>query len=302
MKNVRIGTRGSALALWQANHVRGLIESLGNTTELVIIKTQGDRIDDIPFSKMSGKGFFTKELEDAQLDGRVDLAVHSMKDMTTEAVGGLVIGAMIGREDPRDLLLARPDALEDGRGLPLRHGTRVGTSSARRQAQALHLNPGITLADLRGNVPTRVQKLRDGHYDAILIAAAGIARLGLDLEGLAARPLDPERFVPAPAHGRLALQCRDEPWLRELLGQMHMADAARPVLAERWLLERLDGGCQLPFGCHVRPVASGFALDLFLQGRESEGSPKPPLALHLEGPDPMALAHAAWESVRAYRG
>lgn len=316
MQTVRIGSRGSDLALWQAHHVRGLIEARGFPTELTIIKTTGDRIDDVPFSKMTGKGFFTKELEDAQLDQRVDLAVHSMKDMTTEEPPGLALGAMIGREDARDLLLARKGVIsyEAGRVLPVKEGTRLGTSSARRQALARFHAPSVTLVDLRGNVPTRIQKLRDGHYDAIIIACAGVARLGLDVSDLDAVPLDPTYFVPAPAQGMLAIQCRDEVWLRALLAGLHTAEAARSVVAERWLLEKLEGGCLLPFGCHIRPIEIGrltdkasapvdpterltFELDLFL-----EVTPQPPLTLHLEGAEPMELAQEAWAVVEPYRG
>lgn len=299
MDLVRIGSRGSELALWQAHHIQGLIEGLGVRTELTLIKTQGDRIDNVPFSKMEGKGFFTKELEEAQLEGRVDLAVHSMKDMTTDQPPGLVLGAMVGREDARDLLLAHPHAIDpDATGpLPLHPGTRLGTSSARRQAQARVHAPDVRLVDLRGNVPTRVRKLRDGGYDAILIALAGAVRLELDLSDLVTRALDPEHFVPAPAQGMLAIQCRDEPALRALLAKLHTAEPARAVAAERWLLERLDGGCHLPFGCHIQPHAEGrFKLDLFL-----EVAPRPPLTLHLEGPDPDRLAEEAWAVVGPYR-
>ncbi len=295
MKKVRIGSRGSALALWQAHHVRDLIEAQGHPTELTIIKTKGDRIDDVPFSKMEGKGFFTKELEDAQLADEVDIAVHSMKDMTTVSPPGLVLGAMIGREDARDLLLAKPDAIAASGHLPLKPGARLGTSSARRQGLVRHLARGIELVDLRGNVPTRIQKLRDGHYDAIILANAGVIRLGLDVSDLATVPLDPEHFVPAPAQGMLAIQCREEPWLMALLSTLHSTEPARCVAAERWLLAKLEGGCQLPFGAHLRPLGSAFALDTFLELRGEA------YTLHFEGPDPMALAEAAWQSIAPVR-
>ncbi len=294
MRTVRIGSRGSALALWQAHHVRDLIEAQGFATELVIIKTKGDRIDDVPFSKMEGKGFFTKELEDAQLADEVDIAVHSMKDMTTVSPPGLVLGAMIGREDARDLLLAKADAIGSGH-LPLKSGARLGTSSARRQGLVRHLTRGVELVDLRGNVPTRIQKLRDGHYDAIILANAGVIRLGLDVSDLVTVPLDPEHFVPAPAQGMLAIQCREEPWLMALLGTLHSTEPARCVAAERWLLAKLEGGCQLPFGAHIRPAGATFALDTFL---ELDGLAS---TLHLEGAEPMALAEAAWRNIAPLR-
>ncbi len=295
---VRIGTRGSELALWQAHHVKALIEARGVAVELVIIKTQGDRITDLPFSKMEGKGFFTKELEDAQLDGRVDLAVHSLKDLGSEMPRGLVLGALIGREDPRDLLLARRGVVTDPeRPLALAPGARVGTSSARRQAQLRGLVPGVAIADLRGNVPTRIGKLRDGAYDAIVIACAGVTRLGLDTSDLDAFALPPETFVPAPGQGMLGVQCRDEAPLLELAAALHTAETARAVLAERAVLERLDGGCHLPFGCHVRPHADHFLLDLFLEDPGHR-----PLQLHLAGAAPEALAEEAWAQVLAERG
>ena len=200
-KHVRIATRKSDLALWQANWVKDRLESLGHTTELVLIETQGDREQDA-FKLMQGQGFFTKAVQDAVLAQDADVAVHSHKDLPSAPMPGLEIAAISGREDPRDVLLVRPDAFDvDGDDLPLQQGAKVGTSAARRQAQLLHLRPGLEVQELRGNVPTRVQKLRDGQYDAIVLAAAGLARLQLDLSSLEIRFLSPDLFVPAPAQG-----------------------------------------------------------------------------------------------------
>ena len=298
---LRIGTRGSDLALWQATHVRDLLVARGVDVEIEIIKTQGDRIDDVPFSQLEGKGFFTKELEDALLERRVDLAVHSMKDLATDMPPGLVLACLIGREDPSELLLVRPDAVDaerekSGEMLPLRDGARVGTSAARRQARLRMLRPDLDIDELRGNVPTRVRKLREGLYDAIMLAAAGVSRLELDLGDLWTRRLPVDGFVPAPAQGMLAIQCRDEAATRDLLLPLHSADAARAVEAERRLLGKLDGGCQLPFGVNVRPADGGFRLDAFWAG---EGAA--PLQLDLEGDNPDELADLAFAGIISHR-
>jgi hydroxymethylbilane synthase len=300
---VRIGTRGSDLALWQAHHVQDLLGALGVETALEIIKTRGDRIDDVPFAQLEGKGFFTKELEDAQLEGRVDIAVHSMKDLSSEMPPGLVTAALIGREDPREALLIRPEALdrarlERGETLPLCEGARVGTSAARRQAQLLELRPDLQLLDLRGNVPTRLNKLRSGGYDAILLACAGLKRLGLSTAGVEMIPLDPADFVPAPAQGMLAIQCRDEAPLVALINRLETVEAARPVKGERRLLQQLDGGCQLPFGVNIRPEGDAFRLDLFYASPAGGA----PLRLTLTGADPTALADTAYARIQAHTG
>jgi len=299
----RIGTRGSDLALWQAHTVEGLLSGFGYKTAIEIIKTRGDRIDDIPFSELEGKNFFTKELEDAQLEGRVDLAVHSLKDLATEMPPGLVLTAMIGREDPRDVLLARPGAIDEakqaaGETLPLKDGARIGTSAARRQAQLKYLRPDLEIIDLRGNVPTRVNRLREGNYDAILLAQAGVVRLELDLTDLFVLPLDEDRFVPAPAQGMLGIQCRDDADWRARLAKLDCPEAGRGVAAERDLLQRLEGGCQLPFGINIKPVGEGWKLEAFLASLE-EGPE--PLRFTLEGTDLDALKSEAWDRLKAYQ-
>ncbi len=300
---IRIGTRGSDLALWQAHTIQGMLQEQGHATELEIIKTRGDQIDNVPFSKLEGKGFFTKELEDAQLDGRVDMAVHSLKDLATAQPAGLALAAMVGREDPREMLLARPEAIDperEKRGdvLPLVDGAKLGTSAARRQCQVRTLRPDLEIADLRGNVPTRVNRVREGRYDAILLAVAGLKRLELPLDDLYAVPLAVDAFVPAPAQGMLGLQCRDEePW-RGILAALHAAESGRAVAAERTLLLRLEGGCQLPFGVNIAGGGTAWRLEAFYANDVDDASP---LRVSLTGDDPDNLAEQAWQRIKAHR-
>jgi hydroxymethylbilane synthase len=299
----RIGTRGSDLALWQAHTIAGMLKDRGVATEIVIITTKGDAIDNVPFAKLEGKGFFTKELEDAQLEGRVDFAVHSLKDLATEMPAGLQLVAMVGREDPREMLLARPEAIdlarqEAGETLPLIAGATIGTSAARRQAQVHHLRPDLEIKDLRGNVPTRVNRLREERYDAILLARAGLVRLDLPLHDLWAMPLEVADFVPAPAQGMLGIQCRRDDRWADVLASLHSADAARGVAAERELLERLDGGCHLPFGVNVQAADGGWRLEAFLAAHPEDPEP---VRFGLAGSDPAALAAQAWERLRPHR-
>jgi len=293
----RIGTRGSDLALWQAHTISAMLRELKIEPDITIIKTQGDKIDNVPFSKMEGKGFFTKELEDAQLDGRVDLAVHSLKDLSTEMPAGLILAAMVGREDARECLLIRKECVDQtrhtaGETLPLKEGAIIGTSAARRQGQVHMLRPDLQIKDLRGNVPTRVNKLRDGQYDAILLAHAGLKRLELDLSDLHVQNLAVDAFVPAPAQGMLGIQCRNEDHLVEGLARLNCAEAARGVAAERLLLNRLDGGCQLPFGINVSEADGGWKLEAFLAAGPTDPSP---LRFSLQGDNPEDLAEEAWE-------
>ena len=301
-KICRIGTRGSDLALWQAHTIQGKLEELGVQTHIEIIKTRGDKIDYIPFSELEGKNFFTKELEDAQLDGRVDMAVHSLKDLATEMVPGLTLTAMVGREDPRDVLLAHPAAIDQakldaGEVLPLKEGAKIGTSAARRQAQIRFLRDDLEIVDLRGNVPTRVNRLREGPYDGILLARAGLVRLELDLEGLFVKPLDADEFVPAPAQGMLGIQCRENDAWQDTLTRLDCPDAGRAVAAERELLQKLEGGCQLPFGINIQPNDGEWKLEMFLAGSRPE-----PLRVTLEGENLDTLTRECWEMISEYRG
>lgn len=245
-----IGTRGSDLALWQAHHVRDLITAAGGTVEIKVLSTQGDREQVQAFEKLEGKGFFTKEIEEALLSGAIDIAVHSHKDLETRQPAGLSIAAVPSRASQRDVLLIRASEHAVAPWLPLRHGAKVGTSSVRRRDQLLLLRPDLNIAALRGNVPTRIEKLRSGPYDAIVLAEAGIDRLELDLGDLNRHALDPKHFVPAPAQGALALQMREGDARAAFIAGLGDADAGPQVEEERSVLRALEGGCQLPFGSH----------------------------------------------------
>lgn len=251
MRTIRIGSRGSDLALWQANHVKRQLEALGAEVSITIIKTQGDQIQHLSFDKLEGKGFFTKEIEQALLDNTIDLAVHSHKDLETTPPENLIIAAVSERENPADVLLIHPSAVDENEHWKLKQGAVVGTSSARRKAQVIGFRDDVTIKDLRGNVPTRLQKLVDGEYDAILLAKAGLDRLQLDLQGMIEMVLPPHEFVPAPAQGVLALQIRNEDKeLFEFLQPMNHVDIQAQIALERTLLNRLQGGCQLPLGAY----------------------------------------------------
>ena len=253
--SVRIATRKSDLALWQANWVKVRLAARGHPAELVLIETQGDRTqtDGTPFRLMPGQGFFTKAVQDAVLEGHADVAVHSHKDLPSARLAGLELAAVSERADPRDVLLVRPEAFDaEAPALPLREGVTVGTSAARRRAQLAHLRGDLEVRELRGNVPTRVQKLRNGDYDAVLLAAAGLSRLGLELSGLEVIPLEPQLFVPAPAQGALALEIRQTDYdLASLLTDLHDPKAYKAVAAERGLMAMLEGGCQLALGAYA---------------------------------------------------
>lgn len=263
---LRLGTRGSDLALWQARRIAGRIEhELGVGCEIVIVKTQGDRIQNVAFHKMEGKGFFTKELQEELLAGRIDLVVHSLKDLPTEEPPGLTVIALPERERPADLLLARSGVLDPRRpGLVLPPGAVVGTSSLRRAAQVLAANPEVRVTALRGNVPTRIGKLRRGDYDAILVAAAGVGRLGLDTSDLLTRELGPAAMLPAPGQGTLAIETRAGDPSTAVLARLHDPAVALPVSAERTLLALLGGGCHLPLGCLAAVDDAGIALEAVL--------------------------------------
>lgn len=259
MNKIRIGSRGSDLALWQANHVKKQLEDLGQEVEIIIIKTQGDRIQHLSFDKLEGKGFFTKEIEDALLANEIDLAVHSHKDLETTPPDNLLIAAVSERENPADILLMLPQAFHDEEHWNLKRNALVGTSSARRKALLKHFRPDIEIKDLRGNVPTRIQKLRNGEYDAIVLAAAGVQRLELDLSEFQVVTLPLNEFVPAPAQGVLGLQIREaDTNLAQLLTRLNDDEVAKAIHIERSVLNRLDGGCQLPLGVHCSPEGDIF--------------------------------------------
>ncbi|HLX45496.1 MAG TPA: hydroxymethylbilane synthase [Bryobacteraceae bacterium] len=239
-----VGSRGSKLALWQAHHIAARLTELGAETSIEIIKTTGDKITDVPLAKVGGKGLFTKEIEEALLARTIDVAVHSLKDVPSEIPAGLTLAAMPEREDPRDALV----------GLPLdqlREGTRVGTSSLRRAAQLLALGRGLVTETLRGNVDTRLRKLDDGEYDAIVLAAAGLRRLGWQDRICELIPVDV--MCPAVGQGALAIEARDDagPAL-ELVKKLNHHPTMLAVTAERALLATLEGGCQVPIGGYAR--------------------------------------------------
>jgi len=242
-QTLRIATRRSPLALWQAGHVQARLEALhpGLRVELVAMTTSGDRLLDAPLARAGGKGLFVKELEQALADGRADLAVHSMKDVPVELPPGFVIAAVLEREDPRDALVARTGAGLDA--LPA--GARVGTSSLRRQCQLRHLRPDLQVLDLRGNVGTRLGRLDAGDLDAVVLAAAGLERLGLAAR-VCAR-LDPHTMLPAIGQGAIGIECRAEAaGVRRLVEGLEDPASARRIAAERAFNHRLHGGCQVP--------------------------------------------------------
>lgn len=242
---LRIGTRGSALALWQAHHVEALIKSQPGapTVELVRIKTEGDVRTDVPLWQIGGRAFFTKEIDKALLGNEIDIAVHSLKDLSTVLDPGIELAAALEREDPRDAVLSRSGA----RLMDLPKGARVGTSSLRRRAFIARLRPDIELLELRGNVPTRIERMKNGDYDAIILAAAGLRRLELDHHISELLPVD--EFPPAVSQGAIGVCMRTgdsdaEQWLKKLDNR-----ASRlATTAERALLRRLEGGCQVPLG------------------------------------------------------
>ncbi|HEX6905696.1 MAG TPA: hydroxymethylbilane synthase [Terriglobales bacterium] len=243
MAALRIGSRGSQLALWQANHIAGLLKANGHHVEIEIIRTTGDKIADIALSQVGTKGMFTKEIEEALAEGRVHLAVHSLKDLPTEVPPGFELAAITRREDPRDVLLSR-----DHRGLnQLPQGARVGTSSLRRQAQLRALRPDLEIHPLRGNVDTRLRKLESGEFDAIILAAAGLRRLGRT--ELVREFIPAEIMCPAAGQGALGIEIRaGDGETRQHLLFLDDAAARSATTCERALLHRLGGGCQVPIG------------------------------------------------------
>ena len=262
---MKIGTRGSQLARWQAEWVRTRLRDSGVQAELVVIKTRGDAEVDRPLHELEGKGFFTKEIEDALLDCRIDIAVHSLKDLPTTLPPGLALGAVPPRHDPRE-------ALVNGKSLQdLPPGTRLGTSSLRRIAQVRFLRADLQLVPLRGNVPTRVRKVESGEgLDAALVALAGLERLDLGSKGSVVDPLD---VMPAPGQGALGVEVRsDDRKTRRALQPLHDSASAVAVTAERALLAALGGGCQAPVAAYVGPGASGLGPRLFGRVTAQDGS------------------------------
>ena len=244
-----IGTRGSRLALWQAHFTQEKLKALGIESELKIIKTQGDRVQHLTFDKLEGKGFFTKEIEDHLLAGDIDLAVHSLKDMPTDQPEGLTLAALSYRATVNDVLIIHKDKAVPGQPFQLADGATVGTSSARRKAQLIDLHPGLVPVDIRGNVPTRLEKARSGEMDAVMLAAAGLERLELDLSDMVVVRPSPKEFVPAPGQGVMAIQTRkDDIALRRKLAPLHDVTVGECTNVEREVLSLMEGGCSMPLG------------------------------------------------------
>jgi hydroxymethylbilane synthase len=242
---LRIGTRGSLLAKWQAESIRKrLFAATGVEAEIVVIKTAGDKMQQVPLTQIGGKGIFIKELEEALLDETIDLAVHSVKDVPTDTPSRLMFPAVCRRDDVRDCLVGSTLA-------NLRKGARVGTSSLRRQAQLLHIRPDLDIRDLRGNVDTRLRKVESGEYEAILVAKAGLDRLGVSQR--IAEILSPEVCMPAVGQGAIAVECRlKDAETADILAPLDDAETRTAIIAERALLAALQGGCQVPLGAWAR--------------------------------------------------
>ncbi len=254
---IKIGTRGSKLALWQANWVRSVLEEKfpQHTVELIIIKTQGDKILDVPLAKVGGKGLFVKEIEHALLAQNIDIAVHSMKDMPAEIPDGLCIGAVPERENPSDVFISR-----SGLGFKeLDSGSIIGTSSLRRGAQLRHARPDMVIQPLRGNLDTRLKKLESENFDALVLAAAGVKRL--NLEHKITEHLDLDFMLPAIGQGALCIETRkDDAVVGPLVASLDHAPTRAVVAGERAFLNRLEGGCQVPIAGHGRISENQFAL------------------------------------------
>jgi hydroxymethylbilane synthase len=300
---LRIGTRASALARAQTADVARRLEAHGHETETIVISTEGDRVTDRAFTDVGAFGIFVREIEAALIAGRVDVAVHSYKDMPSRSPDGLVVAAVPERVDAADVLLVLPGALAPDRGLlPLEAGARVGTSAARRKALIGAARPDLAVGLLRGNVPTRVHALVDGRFDAIVLAAAGLARLERAAHDVAAvvpahivrLRLDPAVFVPAPAQGAVAVQVRsDASAVREAVAAIDDARTALALRAERTALALAEGGCSLPFGawCESQP---GGILRLIAALGLADGTIA---RADVTGHDPVALAEAAWREL-----
>lgn len=294
--NLRIGSRGSQLALWQANHVAHLLRAQGHEVEIEIIKTTGDRLQGVTFAQVASesgttKGMFTKEIEEALAEGKVDLAVHSLKDLPTELPELFALAATPPRVDPRDVLVSvRYASLAE-----LPHGARVGTSSQRRRAQLKALRPDIQAEEFRGNVDTRLRKLSEGQVDAILLAAAGLDRLGRT-DWIRER-LNPADFCPAAGQGSLGIETRrDDAATVAALAFLDHPDTRYAVTAERAALAALGGGCQVPIGIHCRPMAAGDVVEIF--GVVADPGTGQTIRIHHHAPrlstDPATLGrHAA---------
>jgi len=293
MHSLTIGTRGSQLALWQARWVEQQLQSRGIATRIEIIKTTGDKITDVALAKVGAsaglKGVFTKEIEEALLEGQIDLAVHSLKDLPADLDERLELGAIPERADPRDALVGR--TLDE-----LRPGAKVGSSSLRRAAQLRHLRPDLAVENIRGNIDTRLRKLDEGLYDAILLAAAGLHRMGW--QDRIAETLDPEFMAPAIGQGALGIEIRaGDDTTRRILEPLNHPETAATTAAERALLRALGGGCQVPLGGYARLDAGRLRLAAVVVS--PDGSTLVRTAVQGPGGDPVSVGQQAAERLRA---
>ncbi len=293
MARLRIGSRGSQLALWQANHISALLRQRGHEVELEIIKTTGDKITDVALAKVGTKGMFTKEIEEALAEGRIDLAVHSLKDLPTELSQGFEIAAVTTRENPRDVFCSHKYAsIED-----LPRGARVGTSSLRRQAQVRAVRPDVEIHPLRGNVDTRLRKLEAGEYDAIILAAAGLNRLG-KTESVR-QVISAGVMCPAAGQGALGIEIRAEDTItRQHLLFLDNAAARASTTCERALLNTLGGGCQVPIGA----LAEVYDGRLHLEAIVAEPDGSKILRESRDGSEPVQLGESVGEILRQRGG
>ncbi|MFY9142339.1 hydroxymethylbilane synthase [Sulfuricurvum sp.] len=255
MKKLTIATRGSKLALWQSHHIKSVIESHFSDVEveLKIIITSGDKILDVPLAKIGGKGLFLKEIEESMLRGEAQMAVHSLKDVPTMMPEGLLLSAITVREDVRDAMLS--DKYADINALPL--GATVGTSSLRRRMQLVKQRPDLVIKDLRGNVDTRIRKLKEGEFDAIILAAAGINRLGFSDLVEHFYPISLDEMLPAMGQGALGIETVNEPWVLEIAAFLEDENSRIETTIERGFVDTLQGGCQVPIGVSARVQANG---------------------------------------------
>lgn len=291
--NLRIGSRGSQLALWQANHIAALLRGQGHTVEIEIIKTTGDRLQEVTFAQVGSKGMFTKEIEEALAEGRVDLAVHSLKDLPTELPEVFVLAATPPRVDPRDVFVS----VKYASLAELPQGAKVGTSSQRRRAQLKALRPDIEAIEFRGNVDTRLRKLAEGQVDAILLAAAGLDRLE-KTEWVRER-LEPEKFCPAAGQGSLGIETRkDDAATMAAIAFLDDADTRFAVSVERAALAALGGGCQVPIGVHCRLGADEVEVYAVVAAPETGVAVRVFDTLKRAGIDPVALGESIAEKLR----
>ena len=290
---IRIGTRGSDLAMMQARYVADRLKNVD--TEIIVISTKGDQIQNVSFDKIEGKGFFTKEIEDALLKGAIDLAVHSLKDLPTDITPGLTLTAVPPREDPSDVILVRKEKTAEAAPFPLIEGAVVGTSSIRRLAQLKSVRHDLDVRPLRGNINTRLRRLAEGNYDAIIIASAGLNRLGIDVSEFTAKTITFDVILPSPGQGALGLEVRsDDAGTIEAVLPLNDKDSFACVSAERAFLQEFGGGCNIPLGALALAAEGGISLDGLIAA--PDGSVVYRAAVY--GSDPVETGKRLAEAIR----